>query len=98
MLNDNNFPSKATSDKTGNIACKIADLEISIKKDLIKIAKVEKFCSNLKDPKIRQAVILHYLNGSTWKSVSSSMGENNPHTLEKQVIRYFKKIKLIKKY
>ena len=69
------------SDKVGNYAAEIADLQgiidANIKRCFYELNRLNRYISSIDDSYIRQIFQYRYVNGLTWQEVADCIGGNN---------------------
>ncbi|MBN7773172.1 hypothetical protein [Clostridium aminobutyricum] len=69
------------SDKIGNYASDLADLDtliaISLQKCWQEIKRLNQFINTIDDSQLRQIFSLRYINGLTWQQIAFAIGESD---------------------
>lgn len=78
------------SDKVGNIAIAIADLEARIDalEDMIALndEKIRAFANTIEDERIQMAIQMRYISGFTWRDTAELMGPRYTENSVKQLV------------
>lgn len=96
VLSDSRTSHAGVSDKVGNYAARIVDLEAETKRNLERLVKLEtqitEFVNGIEDAHIRLLIKLHYIDGLPWYKVALQVGGGNTdQTVRQAVKRYLNK-------
>ena len=94
---------KGISDKIGNYAAQIADLkallDLNLKKCFYEFNRLNRYIEEVEKPLIRQIMIYRFVNGYSWRKIAYTVGGNNtPDGLRIKMMRFLKKIKVVRFY
>ena len=86
MSHDNARPS-GTSDKVGDLACRIADLQslytIKLQELYLKKAQIERFIDTIEDAETRLIFRLRHINCLEWNEIAAELNYSDRHVRRK---------------